>query len=339
MSNKNAKNAVNAPDVHVVAPSNMGKGLVYNETVKQYEVDARDANGVKLNPDGSVGVALSPDAGNQLELRENGLYYGTEARKDIRHLYVSNSGNDAADGTRENPIRTLGRVAELLRDAPVVYNVYLHEGHTFDAPPLLSVPHSSVYFLSYGPVTDSKYPSRTPCNLYYRGYMASDYPRPTIRFITRVYDGYYKRDMMEFGKVEFQGIRIIVNTKVTGDDGTRSGVFPGVVNVKDQMLFFGCEVVRADVGEPVSGGNTYRDDVLLRGEVLWCTSKMSGVLQNLASYYYTSTFRLVDWNAGHNKGGCGFPGYDAIVVDQAEMLNNLQNAVSKFPPNFNLMTS
>lgn len=41
MANKNAKNVVNAPDVHVVAPSNMGKGLVYNETTKQYDVDVK----------------------------------------------------------------------------------------------------------------------------------------------------------------------------------------------------------------------------------------------------------------------------------------------------------
>ena len=41
MANKNAKNVENAPDVCVVAPSNMGKGLVYNETLKQYEVDTK----------------------------------------------------------------------------------------------------------------------------------------------------------------------------------------------------------------------------------------------------------------------------------------------------------
>ncbi len=56
-------------DVFVVAPSNMGKGLAYNETVKQYEVNARDANSVNLIPDRRCWCSLSKDAGNAVGLR------------------------------------------------------------------------------------------------------------------------------------------------------------------------------------------------------------------------------------------------------------------------------
>ncbi len=64
---------MNGTDGFVVAPSNMGRKPYTNETVKQYEVNARDANGVKLNPDGTVGVPLSKDTGNVLELRNDGF--------------------------------------------------------------------------------------------------------------------------------------------------------------------------------------------------------------------------------------------------------------------------
>lgn len=131
MSNKNAKNVVNAPDVHVVATSNMGKGLAYNETAKQYEVNAQDANGVKLNPDGTVGVALSKDAGNVLELRRDGLYYG--ATPTVNQIYVSLQGNDANAGTRDAPVQTLNRAYEIIAAQTTQgwYNIFLKAGQTF----------------------------------------------------------------------------------------------------------------------------------------------------------------------------------------------------------------
>lgn len=306
--------------VYAVTPENMGKGIKWNPTTQKYE------------------VSVASDTGNLLQVRDSGLYYGYEAKRELRELYVSNDGNDTNEGTRERPIRTFNRLAEMLIDAPVTYYIHLHEGHVFDAAPNLSLPHSNLFFRVYGPVSDSKYPHGTPCNLYYRGYMANDYPRPTIRFITRAEPNVYRRDCIYANKAEFYGIRLHVSTKVTGDDGTRSGYFAGIVNVTDEALFYGCEIVRADVGTAVSGGNSYRDDVLLRGDVVWCTSKMSGVLQWLTSYYYTTTFRIIDWNAGHNNGECGYPAYEAIVANKAEMISNLQPAVSKFPADFNLMT-
>ena len=121
MSNKNAKNAVNAPDVHVVAPSNMGKGLVWNDKTKQYEV--------------SSGVTVSPDAGNQIEQRNNGLYLGSVPLRS--NFYVSNQGNDANDGSRDNPVQSLHRAYELIAEQPTQgwYNIFLKAGQTFHESP------------------------------------------------------------------------------------------------------------------------------------------------------------------------------------------------------------
>lgn len=135
MANKNAKNVTDGTDIFVVTPSNMGKGLAYNESVKQYEVNARDANGVKVNPDGTVGVSLSKDAGNVLELRNDGLYYG--ATPTVNQIYVSLQGNDANAGTRAAPVQTLHRAYEIIAAQPTKgwYNIYLKAGQTFRESP------------------------------------------------------------------------------------------------------------------------------------------------------------------------------------------------------------
>lgn len=121
MSNKNAKNAVNAPDVHVVAPSNMGKGLVWNDTTKQYEV--------------SSGATVSPDTGNRLEARHNGLYLGSIPVRS--NFYVSLQGNDANDGSRDAPVQSLHRAYELIAAQPTQgwYNIFLKAGQTFRESP------------------------------------------------------------------------------------------------------------------------------------------------------------------------------------------------------------
>lgn len=58
MANKNAKNVVNAPDVHVVAPSNIGKGIKYNESTKQYDVSV--GSGLEINSNGEVVTVNKP---------------------------------------------------------------------------------------------------------------------------------------------------------------------------------------------------------------------------------------------------------------------------------------
>ena len=110
--------------VTVVTPDNMGKGLVWNGATKQYYVSAKDSNGVKVNPDGSVGLALSPDAGNQIELRPNGIYLGTIPLQN--NFYVSLQGNDANDGSRNNPVQSLHRAYELIAEQPTKgwYNIF-----------------------------------------------------------------------------------------------------------------------------------------------------------------------------------------------------------------------
>ncbi len=92
---------MNGTDVFVVAHLIWVKGLAYNETVNNCEVNARDsANGVNLIRLKALLVfSLSKDAGNVLELRNDGLYYGAMTPT-VNQVYVSLQGDDANAGTR-----------------------------------------------------------------------------------------------------------------------------------------------------------------------------------------------------------------------------------------------
>jgi len=53
---------------------------------------------------------LSKNAGNLLEIRDDGLYYDITASYNLLNLYVDAvSGDDAAEGTKEKPLKTLSR--------------------------------------------------------------------------------------------------------------------------------------------------------------------------------------------------------------------------------------
>lgn len=318
MANKNAKNLVNESDVHVVAPSNMGKGLVWNDTTKQYE------------------VAVSKAHDNMLQVRDDGLYYGFTAKEELRSLYVANDGDDSNPGTRERPLRTLQRVVDLVKDAPVEYTIYLHENHTFDAPAFFNIPHATLIMRAYGSIVDSTYPDSTPCNAFFRGYAAKFYPRPTIRFKSSINNGLIWRDRINFDKGTFYGITFSVTTTYPADDGSIGGNFPGILNSNTSMELFGCVVHRVDTGP---SGKGYRDDMLLRGNVTWITSKMTGVITALASYSYSDVFKLIDWNAGHNPGGCGFPDFQGLVDAPGfdNMKNNIRGAVYAKPEGLDLI--
>lgn len=76
-------------------------------------------------------VDLSPDAGNLLDMRENGLYYGIQAPPNISHLYVSTSlGDDTNPGTQSAPLKTLA--AALAKVSGDVSNtIHLRAGETY----------------------------------------------------------------------------------------------------------------------------------------------------------------------------------------------------------------
>ena len=74
---------------------------------------------------------LSEDDGNLLEWRENGLYYGIQAPKNISTLYIhANEGNDTNPGTRARPLRTINAALNQYKKSQQ-YIIKLYEGLTY----------------------------------------------------------------------------------------------------------------------------------------------------------------------------------------------------------------
>ena len=243
MANKNAKNTMNAPDVHVVAPSNMGKGLVYSEAEKKYEVDARNANGVKLNPDGSVGVALSPDAGNQLELRNNGLYYGNIVKANNSAVYVSSvSGNDNNDGSKASPFKTIHRAINEIaaNKSNGLYRIFLKAGEYFEFPRTRVWLSQQQLTLEFHYYDDPKYPYAPEWFGIYRPYGAVDLQRPTLEFTsyfdsnlnTIVYSGFNTGGIFN---LHLYGIHVRYDT-------LQPGGVAGLGFYHEELIYEGCVI-------------------------------------------------------------------------------------------------
>ena len=84
------------------------------------------------NGKGGIKIAVSPDRGNLLQHRKNGIYYGIEAPADTSNLYVSTSqGDDSNTGTKNAPLRT---IREALRRNSVnqKFTIHLKEDETFE---------------------------------------------------------------------------------------------------------------------------------------------------------------------------------------------------------------
>ena len=230
-------------DVKVVAPMNMGKGLVWNETTKQYDVSAKDSNGVKVNPDGSVGLALSPDAGNQIELRHNGIYLGNIVRQENSWFYVSSvSGNDSNNGSKQAPFKTLTRAFNAIREnkSNGDYNVFLKAGEYFEFP------RTRVWFpqnnmsLSFHYYGDPKYVDINETFGVYRPYGAVDLQRPVLEFTSYfdsninsiIYSGF---DTGGIFKLRFYGIHVRYDT-------LQAGGFAGLGFYHEELIYEGCRI-------------------------------------------------------------------------------------------------
>lgn len=311
-------------EVKVVAPMNMGKGLVWNEETKQYE------------------VALSKDQTNLIQRRDDGLYFGYTPERNVATLYIANSGNDDNDGTRSNPLRTLHKAAELIKDTPAVYSIFLHEGDTFELPYNFYKRYASLDINAYGHQSDTIYPPNTAIDPFFRGYMAKNFNRPILKANVNKVGGLYRRSNIIGNEISIKGVHIKVDNSIVNDDGISSGAYTGVLDGKEVKLF-GCIVERLNKGVAIQEAKPtgrYRDDMLLRGNVLWCNCELRGVKEWLAHYVYTNSFKILDWNAGLVRGSAGVPDYIGLISEPNPiqfMENQVTPAITKTPSSGNVM--
>ena len=100
---------------------------------------------------------VSPDTGNLIQCRPNGLYYGIEAPAEVRTQYVDAvNGNDDNAGTRDAPLRTIKRAMDRLPSNTSGNSIYLHEDsvHLWYSS-WNRVADAGIYFYTYGANTDN----------------------------------------------------------------------------------------------------------------------------------------------------------------------------------------
>ena len=299
--------------VYTVAPSNMGVGLVWNARTNQYDVGTS---------------SVSPDAGNLLEQRANGLYYGTQASADIRNLHVSSvSGNDSNSGTREAPLRTIQAAVDRLKDAPVRYGIWLKAGETFEWVNK-EFDYTIITFGVYG--AESTHPYSVPSNAYYRGHLAKSFPRPVVRVNTKRFNGFMRRQSLVAKELTLIGIKFEIDNAAQNDDFNLSGHYAGFVNTLDgKTEFQGCVINIVGKATFGAGAGGYRNDSLTRCKTLLFLHCHTDTGINpfndsttLAYAYINPSIQYSESNAeGHLQGRGEAPDYE--IYPTMDFVNSL----------------
>lgn len=174
-------------------------------------------------------IPISPDGGNLLENRGNGLYYGMQAPPDIANLYISTSlGNDNNSGTKDAPLRTLDRLSDILsnRNPSGNINVWLRAGETFQGTKVLYMGNGTLTLNFYyydDPIFGDAYSLGV-----YRPWLDKRLNRPKI-----VYDTFYDTTNkiiqgasfvgVSQSAINYEGIDIVINDSL--GKGTSSGAW------------------------------------------------------------------------------------------------------------------
>ena len=300
-------------DVNVVAPMNIGKGLLWDNASKTYYV-AVDDRMFERDELGQLKLRVSALEDNQLKLRDDGLYQGSTARVDLRNLYVANHGDDKNVGTREAPLRTIQAAVDKLENIPANYTIWLHERHQFDWVNANKA-FTNVIFRVYGATVDSQYPIAVPKNSYYRGHVAKNFPRPTINVRVNDRHNFIMRQNFTCASAKMEGIRIEIHNKFEGfDDGSKSGWFGGIIDASDYVQIHGCVINEASKSVPVgSGAGAYRDDVIFRANQIRWADSVHENLPQLVNSAYTSQFTIISWDNGNLKGMGEAPNHESLV--------------------------
>lgn len=119
-------------DLPVVAPINMGNGLLWDDKSQTYYV-AVDNRSLGFDELGRLQLRISALEDNQLQIRDDGFYQGYTAPEALAKLYVSNQGNDSNTGEKNSPLKTitaaLSKIAAEGKSGS--YAILLKAGQTF----------------------------------------------------------------------------------------------------------------------------------------------------------------------------------------------------------------
>lgn len=160
------------------------------------------------NGKGGIKIAVSPDKGNLLQHRKNGIYYGIEAPADTSNLYVSSSqGNDNNEGTKASPLRTIHEALKR-NNVNQKFAINLKEDDEFEwRSSWGNFANYCFTIRPYGPQWDSIVAANSPSTAEF--YRSNNGLRPTVKFIS---DSTFRVNGADWGVVR----AATVNTQTTG---------------------------------------------------------------------------------------------------------------------------
>ena len=263
--------------------------------------------------DQALRVQLSKLSDNKLQVVDDGLYIGDTMKQPF--LYVTRDGNDDNIGTREKPMRTLE--AALARIDPAYtgrFAIYLKENEDFDVRDAHQM-NGTLELRAYGDVVDNTYPFSKPGNLYYRGYTAVNYPRPSINFRMEVIPSQMlvrRGSISATNEIVVYGMKVNAYNKVENDNPAYSGYIAGVFNTR--VLNLNGVILREatkGVAAAPAGAGAYRVDVMLRAnEIYFQTCKIANI-SPLFSSNYTASVKLTNFVGGDD--GTGHYDFESIL--------------------------
>lgn len=104
--------------------------VVLNPNNKQH-IPLADADTIRPSD-----IPVSPDSGNTVQVRSNGIYVGTEAVPEYAQQYVDNVNGDdtSGDGSQASPYKTIGRAVQNMFPGTRGYTVYCHDNQEHVLP-------------------------------------------------------------------------------------------------------------------------------------------------------------------------------------------------------------
>ena len=255
--------------------------------------------------DKALTVQLSSRSDNKLQVVDDGLYFGDTTVQP--YLYVASAGNDENIGTREKPMRTLQAALERIpNNYTGMFTIFLKESEHFE----IGAVHFKLCHLiicAYGDTVDSTYPASTSYSVYYRGFLAKNYPRPTIDVRVRRNDSrnlVIRDSITSSRKIELHGLKVDLYNKVENDDAKLDGSFTGVFSSDTRIDVLGCILEQKTQAVALTGNGLYRNDVFFRSPVImWNASLLANAIV-LVNATFTSQVTFVSWaNAAGLKDG------------------------------------
>jgi hypothetical protein len=157
-----AKYLVNGTNTTVTGTGTQADPWKVNVDGSETKINGSEA--IEITGSGTVAapyvskLKISPDEANLLQMRDNGLYYGTLAPEYIRNQFVDSvNGNDANLGSRAAPLKTIAFALSRIPGGTLSNRINLHESgtHLWPSSKRIDGFSSGVQFVTYGPNTDT----------------------------------------------------------------------------------------------------------------------------------------------------------------------------------------